>query len=369
MNSPSFNIYNASAGSGKTYTLVKEYLKILYKSPYIDAYKHILAVTFTNKAVGEMKERIINTLKLFSSHSITKNPDSMFTDICKETNITANELSEKSKTILESIIHNYAAFDISTIDKFTQRVIRAFAYDLHLPVNFEVELDTDTLLAKAIDNLIARAGTEKELTKTLIDFAIEKADEDKSWDISYDFSPIAKLLVNENHVPYIELLKNKTLTDFKNLKTYLKEELQRASRAIQEESQAVLTLISEAGLEHNAFSRSSLPNHFIKLLNKDYKVSFTLNWQKDLIDGSPLYPGRVEQSVSSVIDNIQTELILSFQNTKQLVINSLFLQNFYKNVTPLSVLNEINKEVSKILTKPFDFMKIEKLLGELTERA
>ena len=348
MSSTSFNIYDASAGSGKTYTLVKEYLKILFKSPYKDAYKNILAITFTNKAVGEMKERIIDTLKQFSSESVLDNPNSMFTDICEDLDISPKELSKKSKNILENIIHNYAAFDVSTIDKFTQRVIRTFAYDLHLPLNFEVELDTDTLLAKAVDNLIARAGTEKELTKTLIDFAIEKADDDKSWDVTYDFNPIAKLLVNENHVAYVNLLKNKNLNDFKSLKAYLKEELKRTYKTIQEESQAALTLISEAGLEHNDFSRRSLPNYFIKLSNKDYKVSFDLNWQRDLIEGSSLYPSRVAQDVSRIIDNIQLELISTFQNTKQGVVDYTFLQNFYNNVTPLSVLNEINKEVAKI---------------------
>ena len=348
MNSPSFNIYNASAGSGKTYTLVKEYLKILFKSPYKDVYKNILAITFTNKAVGEMKERIIDMLKIFSSESVIVNPNSMFTDICKDLDISPEELSKKSKNILENIIHNYAAFDVSTIDKFTQRVIRTFAYDLHLPLNFEVELDTDALLAKAVDNLIARAGTDKELTKTLIDFAIEKADDDKSWDVTYDFNPIAKLLVNENHVPYVELLKDKSLNDFKSLKVYLKEELKKTSKKIEEESQTVLTLISEAGLEYNDFTRSSLPNHFTKLFNKDYAVSFDSNWQNDLVEGNALYPGRVTQDVSSIIDNIQPELISAFQSTKQAVVNYAFLENFYKNVTPLSVLSEINKEVHKI---------------------
>tara|TARA_R110002073_G_scaffold6370_2_gene37697 strand:- start:12225 stop:15359 length:3135 start_codon:yes stop_codon:yes gene_type:complete len=348
LNSSSFNIYNASAGSGKTYALVKEYLKILFKSPYKNTYKNILAITFTNKAVGEMKERIIEMLKQFSSETALKQPNSMFVDICKEIGIAPKELSERSKNLLETIIHNYAAFDISTIDKFTQRVIRTFAYDLHLPLNFDVELDTDTLLAKAVDNLIARAGTDKELTKTLIDFAIEKADDDKSWDVTYDFYPIAKLLVNENHVPFIELLKNKSLNDFKSLKTYLKEEIQKTSITILKESQAGLTLINEAGLEHSDFSRSSLPNYFIKLINKEYNVSFGLNWQKDLIEGNALYPGRVPQAVSGIIDAIQEDLVSAFQNTKQGVINYIFLLNFYKNITPLSVLNEINKEVIKI---------------------
>ena len=84
---PSFTIYNASAGSGKTFTLVKEYLKILFKSNNPEHFKHILAITFTNKAVAEMKERIIETLKQFSDKAILEKPNSMFSAICEELQI------------------------------------------------------------------------------------------------------------------------------------------------------------------------------------------------------------------------------------------------------------------------------------------
>ena len=143
---PTFNIYNASAGSGKTYTLVKEYLKILFKSEKKEQFKHILAITFTNKAVAEMKERIIDTLKQFSNSAILNEPNNMFIDICDELQMQPNTLHEKSKTLLNNLIHNYAAFDISTIDGFTHRIIRTFAYDLKLAINFEVELDQDALV-------------------------------------------------------------------------------------------------------------------------------------------------------------------------------------------------------------------------------
>ena len=150
MNSSSFQIYNASAGSGKTFTLVKEYLKILFQSPFNDSYKNALAITFTNKAVAEMKVRIIKNLKTFSDKNILEEPTQMFKFICSELDKNPEQVHSKAKKILDSIIHNYAAFDISTIDKFTQKLIRTFAYDLQLPINFEVELDTDTLLSKAV---------------------------------------------------------------------------------------------------------------------------------------------------------------------------------------------------------------------------
>jgi ATP-dependent exoDNAse (exonuclease V) beta subunit len=111
----SFKIYNASAGSGKTFTLVKEYLKLLIVAPNPSHFKHILAVTFTNKAAGEMKSRIIEALKLFSDEAILQKPNSMFKAICEELPVTPFLLQQKSKHILQEIIYNYAAFDISTI--------------------------------------------------------------------------------------------------------------------------------------------------------------------------------------------------------------------------------------------------------------
>ena len=164
-----FTIYNASAGSGKTYTLVQDYLKILFTSNSLLTFRNILALTFTNKAVGEMKERIIETLKVFSDASIFETSNSMFESIATDLNIEPKVLHERSKLLLHTIVHNYAAFDISTIDKFNHKLIRTFAHDLKLPVNFEVELDTKTMLGKAVDKLIDKAGSDNELTKVLVD--------------------------------------------------------------------------------------------------------------------------------------------------------------------------------------------------------
>ncbi|WP_034042570.1 UvrD-helicase domain-containing protein [Wocania ichthyoenteri] len=344
----SFTIYNASAGSGKTYTLVKAYLKFLFSSTNLYLFKNILAITFTNKAVSEMKERIIDMLKTFSEEAILKTSNSMFNDICEELEIKPKKLHEKSKKLLNTIIHNYAAFDISTIDGFTHKLIRTFAHDLKLPLNFEVELDQDALLNEAVDSLIAKAGTDDALTKILVDFAIEKADDDKSWDVSFDFNKIAKLLVNENDMPFIEILKHKTLNDFKGLKTHLKKEILTFETIIVEEAQRVLTLIEEAGLEQNDFSRGSLPKHFQNLSNKRFDIKFDLIWQGDLLENNPLYPKKVSDDVASIINQIQPQLATAFNSTKQAAFHLKFLKAFYKNVTPLSVLNAINNELNAL---------------------
>lgn len=347
LNSTSFHIYNASAGSGKTFTLVKEYLKVLFKSSAKNPYKNVLAITFTNKAVGEMKERIIDALKQFSSKAIFSTPNSMFNSICEELSIEPKSLHLKSKTLLNNIVHNYSAFDISTIDKFTQKLIRTFAYDLKLPMNFEVELDTESLLNEAVDNLISKAGSNEEMTKTLIDFAVEKADDDKSWDLSLDFYKIAKLLISENDIPFIETLKDKSLEDFKMLKSLLKERMKFSEAIIIKEAKAVLSLIEECGLEFNDFSNSYLPKYFKNLVDKKFDISFNSKWQED-IETKTLYPKRVDADIASIINEIQPQIALAFNKTKLKAYHLKFLKNFYKNCTPLSVLNSINKELESL---------------------
>ncbi len=347
MNS-TFEIYSASAGSGKTYTLAKSYIKLLIASKNQEQFKNILAITFTNKAVGEMKTRIIDVLKLFSAEDYESNLHPMADDICEELNISQSKLHEKSKIVLNKIIHNYGAFDISTIDGFTHRVIRTFAFDLKLPVNFQVELDQDYLVTKAVDNLISRAGTDKTLTKTLVDFAIEKADDDKSWDISYDFNKIGKLLLNENDIPFISQLKDKTLNDFSLLKKELIKKVKELEYQIIKEATVVLQLIDEAGLEFDDFNRKSLPNHFLNLKEQRFNIKFDSNWQNDLVEGRILYPKRVTDTIAQTINSIQPRLADSYTKTKQWVFDLKFNKAIYKNITPLSVINALQKELRNL---------------------
>ncbi|WP_282148723.1 UvrD-helicase domain-containing protein [Algibacter lectus] len=340
-----FTIYNASAGSGKTFTLVKAYLKILFSSnkPYL--FKNILAITFTNKAVAEMKGRIIDTLKQFSDKDILKLDNPMFLSICDELNLRPEQLHKKAITLLESIIHNYAAFDISTIDGFTHKLIRTFAHDLKLPLNFEVELDQESLLREAVDSLISKAGTDAVLTKVLVDFAIEKADDDKSYDVAFDFNKIAKLLVNENDIPFFEKIKDKTLDDFKALKSKLKKDINNEEAIIAEKAKQLLTQFETSGLEFKDFSGAYLPKHFEKLSNNNFNVAFGSKWQ-DNIENGTLYPKRVTPETAGTIDSLQPQIFLVFNETKQAIFNHKFLNAFYKNITPLSVLNAINTELT-----------------------
>ena len=219
----SFSIYNASAGSGKTYTLSKEYIKLLFLAPQDDAYKKILAITFTNKAVEEMKNRIVGSLYDFSlDATITSKKNTAFlAEIAKEIEKPIADLKLKSKRIIKNIIHNYAAFDILTIDKFTHKVIRTFAQDLKLPSQFDIALDTDLLLQEAVDTVINQAGTDAEITKLLIDYSNQKADDDKNWDVTRELFEASRLLTKETHAKEIETIQEKSINDFEVFKGFL----------------------------------------------------------------------------------------------------------------------------------------------------
>jgi ATP-dependent exoDNAse (exonuclease V) beta subunit len=343
-----FIIYNASAGSGKTYTLVKDYLRILLSSVQKDTYKQILAVTFTNKAVAEMKARIIENLNVFSFDAAAENSP-MFLDLAADLKLHPAQLQQRAKEVLKSILHNYAFFEVATIDKFTHSVIRTFAYDLKLPLNFEVELDTDALLNEAVDQLISKAGDDKLISEVLIEYALEKADDDKSWDIAFDLNKIAKLLLNENEKPHLQRIKHKTLEDFSELKKGLLQKIKTTTETLESNGKEVLALLTNAGLEFDDFLRKTLPNHFKKIADKDFnEKSLYGNKLADNLAEGNVYKKTLDPDKAATIDGLLPQLAEYYHTCKALVYELSFLKNFYKNATPLSVLNAIQQELDSI---------------------
>ena len=342
-----FKVYDASAGSGKTFALVKEYLKLLFTRKHNDGFKQILAITFTNKAVGEMKIRILDTLKSFSDPEIISNPNGMFEAITTELNLKPTDVHLKSIALLNTIMHNYAAFDISTIDGFNHRLIRTFAHDLKIPINFEVELDTPTLLNQAVDSLISKAGTDAKLTKVLIDFALEKADDDKSWDVSRDFNSIAKLLINDNDLPHLDTIKYKTLEDFNTLKAELIKKLKNQETLIKQLATNLLDVFKSNGLDAKSFSRGTLFNHFVKVSNFEFYKIYENKLADNIAQGN-VYTKTLDSAKAQIIDQLLPEIEKVYHLIKDNVTSLKFIKAVYKNVTPLSVLNAINKELTTI---------------------
>lgn len=185
-----FKIYSSSAGSGKTYTLTKEYLKLALRPDAKDDYfRHILAVTFTNAAANEMKNRILKNLADIADTKESPLLNELVSELygvrqgTESFAIAKHELRDKAGMVFRTILHRYADFSVTTIDSFTQRIVMAFTDELGLPYSFEVELETDEVLELAIDNLIEKAGTEEmdEITTILSEYYANTASEGKSW--------------------------------------------------------------------------------------------------------------------------------------------------------------------------------------------
>lgn len=345
METSPYKIYSASAGSGKTYTLAKEYLKIILSSETSKSYRQILAITFTNKAVNEMKQRILDNLYAFSKTDITVTPSDLFLDVAKELSVSTEELQKRAKQVHKSILHNYAFFDISTIDKFTHRLIRTFAKDLKIPQNFEVVLDTELLLAEAVERLIAKAGTDKLLTNTLLEFTFEKIDDDKSWDISFDLNKVGKMLFNENNIEHLKSFKTKSITDFLALKKTITTALKNLEDASIEKAKAVQTIIDTEGIDIADFPRQTLPNHFKKVIEGEFNPTKLYNnkLEENLRDGKIF-----KASVKNAPEHIAPLLLEIYLSVKQSVYQRALYKNVYNNIVPLTVLNEIQKEINAI---------------------
>ena len=340
-----FNIYRASAGSGKTFTLVKEYIKILLESTNHNSFHQILAVTFTNKAVNEMKQRVLEGLMELGQIRDTSEASDLANQLVAETGMALSDLQKKAGTILQRILHNYAFFEISTIDKFTHRVIRSFAKDLRLAQNFEVVLDTDLLLEEAINNLLSKAGEDAELTRVLIDFSLEKTDSDKSWDLSRDLMKVGKLTFKENEIRHLQSLENKSISDFKTLQQLIRRQIKSIEQQLVEHGNNGLQLIEQSGLSETDFPRQTLPNQFKKIRNlgPELEKLFETKMLENLQSGDIVKKG-AEQPNSQLTDG----LLEHYQSAKKLVFHRAFLLNIYGNVLPLTILNTILKEIRTI---------------------
>ncbi|ASV30327.1 UvrD-helicase domain-containing protein [Maribacter cobaltidurans] len=338
-----FKIYNASAGSGKTYALSKAYLKIALSAPY--SFKRILAITFTNKAVNEMKFRILESLFSFGKVRSLETAPPLFIELMDDLQLSVESLSNLCKLRLKEILHNYAFFDISTIDKFTHRLIRTFARDLKLPQNFEVILDMDLLLSEAVSRVLSKAGEDKELTKILMDFAMEKIDDDKSWDIGYDLLKIGKLLLDETNTFHLHRFREKQISDFLKLQKHIQSLIVLTEKNIHAIAEEALSYIRSSGINESDFPRQTLPNHFKKILEGvlSPSVLYSNKLEDNLIEGKILKAGLENPS-----EDFAQSILKKYLAIKERIYQRGFLVNIYGNLVPLTLLNTIENELKQI---------------------
>ncbi|MCD4746178.1 MAG: UvrD-helicase domain-containing protein, partial [Bacteroidales bacterium] len=349
----SLYVYKSSAGSGKTFTLVKEYLKIVLSEP--DKFRNILAITFTNKAANEMKERIISYLEELSINNSDSNTIKyLLPDLIKETGLEHIIISQRAEKVLELILHNYSDFAISTIDSFVHKIIRTFARDLHIPLNFEVELDTDDLISKSTDLLISNVGNDEKLTKTLIRFIETKTDNEQSWHIENDIQQFAKSLLNEDGYIYIEKLRKLSLDDFSGINRKINEVIKKFENNLKDIAISANNLIKEKNIPHSAFyqGRSGINKYFEYIVNNRFDKLEPNSHVNKTIEEDKWYGGKADYTEKQAIDSIKTNLIECFHNIQDILAEHyeqyIVFKLLNRNIYPIAVLNEIEKVINEI---------------------
>ncbi len=263
-NLQNFVVYKSSAGSGKTFTLVKEYLRLaLFDESKLNFnFKRILAITFTNKAATEMKNRVVESLhKIAYSDKMPLIGDL----IANELNIEAEDLKKRAKVVLTQILHHYSDFSIGTIDSFTHKIVKTFAHDLKLPVNFNVELDTAGFYEKVISSLFNLVGEDEQVSKLLKNYVLEKAEDNAGWDPEGQIREFAKLLQKEDSAGYLDLLKKFDAGELENFRKQFLEFTRHFKQTIKNEGQKALALIQTHHLTDRDFNyKTSGPQNFFK---------------------------------------------------------------------------------------------------------
>lgn len=259
-----FVVYKSSAGSGKTFTLVKEYLRLaLHDEKKLSYnYKRILAVTFTNKAATEMKNRVVSALDQIAN----KETSSFIAQILsEELQITFSELKRRAAFVLSHILHHYSDFSIGTIDSFTHKIVKTFAHDLKLPVNFNIEMDTQGFYEKVIANLFSKIGEDEYIGKLLKEYALTKAEDNASWDPELQIQEFSKLLQKENSGEYIEQLKQFSGDELEIFRQQFLDFTKHYKNTLKTTAQKAIQLIKENKLTDNDFHyKAAGPQSFFK---------------------------------------------------------------------------------------------------------
>ncbi len=347
MENSNFYIYDASAGSGKTFTITKEYLKILLTQNQSFAFQNILAVTFTNKAAAEMKQRIVEALKYFSRIDRTKNNKSLFEKVCEETTLSPGEVEQKSLQVLKYLIPNYAGFEVSTIDSFNHRIIRTFAKDLKISQNFEVELDHKQFIKKAIEKLIDEVGKNEELTSWLVEFVEYKIDNNRSGDIQKDLIDYAELLVNEKNFEAIEKIQNIELKDLKRIKFKIIEYRKSLKEELKNIAQLFFELIEQHNIDAGDFKGNYISKYFKNIIQNDRILSeFSSQWHD--IANTELYNKTAKETLKLSIDAIRPEIESLFLQSKSKSLEYHLSDRVLKNFVPLAMIREVQSHLNSI---------------------
>lgn len=378
-NNKPFKIYKASAGSGKTFTIVKEYLTLCL-GDNADAYREILAVTFTNKAANEMKAKILRFLLGISEGSSKGDIRQMRSYLISALGIEERELIRRAKQLYIKILHNYSDMAVCTIDSFVQRLSRSFAKELDLPGQYSVILDNDDLIDEIIQRLSDEIGKDQFITKILSEFVEFNLSEETSWNVKKLIGEFIEKLLSEdayrkgNYKNFIDLDEEK----YKTIKKYVHSENEKVKETLSliiKDIEAEENRLGITDQDYNGKAKTGLPS--VKKKMQEGKSSVTTatiekilsgekNWNdaKSLVSDNSIvsvYSNAIEKykslySKKLIFETIEKDLYL------YVLRNHVFeLIREYIAETSQVHISEFNKRISDILgdcSVPFIYERI-----------
>ena len=354
-------ILKASAGSGKTYSLAREYIyNTLRNQPgETDAdfnpnvYRTILAVTFTNKATEEMKSRILKQINLLATGGECEFLD----DLIAMTSLPERVLRQRALRVRSAILHDYSRFSILTNDTFFQRIVRAFAKELNIDMDYAIELDTAPVVQKSVDMLIERAEKDQFLQQWLTDFAEENIENGRQWNIKR----VILRLKNELFKEHAKSTIGREI-DKEQLQQVVMEYISSARELVervQQLAQRAVDMIEGAGYSHSIFS-GSFTRYFDKVARFDSKTTApTDTFVKHCTDEPRKWYTQKTKvtpdmlSLAAALQPLAAEIVERFEDTKYLCNSIALLEKNYRSFALMydlySMVAEICKEQNTML--------------------
>jgi len=346
-----FLVYKSSAGSGKTYTLMLVYLGIVLKEP--SRFRNILAITFTNKAANEIKQRIISNLKMLlalDKNEIPEKHKHLIDSLKQSTGLELPEVRDRAAKVLTLILHNYGDFAVSTIDSFMHRIIRSFSFDLKLSMNFEVEMNTAMLQAETVDSLLSSVGSDKHITDVLVKFVQERAESDESWQIERDLQKFSSNLFREDAIALLPHLGEFTADKLASVNRKLSDNLRSFEEELIKPAEKAMQLIESYNIDPELFyyGKKGIYNFFRKIVSGDIASASEPNsYVIKTIENNEWLSGKGKKSADgNTILEISPQLTDFYKEIEALGENGqskyLIYKNIRNNLYPMAVLGELS---------------------------
>ena len=334
-------VYKSSAGSGKTTTLVNEYLSLALRKP--ERFGNIIALTFTIKATTEMKDRVFVVLdKIIHLEQNQNDPglDSGIEHIKNATGFTVDEIQSRSKKLLHNILHNYTEFSFSTIDSFVVNIVRSFAQDLNLPFDFNIELDSNLLIEQAIAMLFEKIGTDSQLTDFLIQYILNSVEKESSLKIENELANLGKIIFESRHYKSVEKLRSLELEQFSSINTKLKKDLTKSENEVKKLAKETLKFFNQNGIDDSDFNRGTLPRQLNKLAEE---INLPMHKEFESPEDNMFYGKTKPNAIKAKIDAIRPQLEERINEISTEITNYTNIKLILETLNPLALLSEIKR--------------------------